>query len=344
MSGVIDTDEFSERLRKRAVKCDARQLLVARIGESEQARDLTKPANCGGYGRIRHFTRNHGADWPRNPLPIDPASRALGLAPDDALQAQVFQNAACNWRCWYCYVPFSLLDAKEAHGGWLTAEELLSLYVQEPPEARPQMIDLSGGQPDLVPEWVPWMMAAMRARGLEGQVYLWSDDNLSNDYFWRFLSDEQRELVAGFKGYGRVACFKGVDEESFAFNTDAAPELFFRQFTLFRQLLSTGMDLYAYVTLTTPNATAINASISRLVDRLQQIHVNLPLRTVPLRVGVWGVVKNRLASYPEGRSARCALAEKNQLLAVEAWMRELEARFSSSERAMPIVDVPMRLA
>jgi uncharacterized Fe-S cluster-containing radical SAM superfamily protein len=338
---MIDTDDFSVRLRAKAVKAAERRLLVARIGTSDQAADLTKPPNCNGFGRVRHFVRDHGTDWPRNPLPIDPALRALGLNSEDSLQAQVFQNAVCNWRCWYCFVPFRLLDGTEEAGAWLRAEDLLDLYLGEPEATRPKMIDLTGGQPDLVPEWVPWTMEALSANGLDGKVFLWSDDNLSNDYFWRYLSEAQREMIATFPAYGRVACFKGFDDASFAFNTDADPALFARQFELFTRLLSTGMDLYGYVTLTTPNDAGINDAMTRFVDRLQEIHENLPLRTVPLKVGVWGVVKKRLAVLPDSRAEACNRAVTNQLRAIEAWNRELEARFSSDLRAASIVDIPM---
>ena len=61
------------------------------------------------------------------------------------------------------------------------------------------MIDLTGGQPDLTPEWVPWMIQEIRARGLEDTVYLWSDDNLSTDYFWRYLSTNDIDLVRNAK-------------------------------------------------------------------------------------------------------------------------------------------------
>lgn len=342
MSGTIDTDAFSARLRTRAVKVDERRLLIARIGASEQAADLKEPANCDGFGRIRHFVRDHGSSWPRNPLPIDPACRALGLSDEDTLEAQVFQNAACNWRCWYCFVPFRLLDAVEEAGAWLRAEDLVDLYQREPEVNRRRMIDLTGGQPELVPEWVPWTMEALRARDLDGKVFLWSDDNLSNDYFWRYLSDAQQELVATFPAYGRVACFKGLDDASFAFNTEADPALFSRQFELFGRLLSTGMDLYGYVTLTTPNDTGIDDAMARFVDRLQAIHENLPLRTVPLKIGVWGVVKKRLALFSESRTELSNRAMVNQQRAVEAWNRELEARFTSDLRTASIVDVPMR--
>ncbi len=69
----------------------------------------------------------------------------------------MFQNAACNWRCWYCFVPFDLLGA--AKGIWVTPRELVERYASVDP--RPPMIDLTGGQPDLTPEWVPWMMKAL---------------------------------------------------------------------------------------------------------------------------------------------------------------------------------------
>ncbi|MGH3852689.1 MAG: hypothetical protein ACRDR6_04160 [Pseudonocardiaceae bacterium] len=100
------------------------------------------------------------------------------------------------------------------------------------------MIDCSGGQPDLIREWVPWMMAELSRRGLAGSVYLWSDDNLSNDFFWRYLSPTQRREVTGYRNYGRVCCFKGFNADSFAFNTKADQTLFDRQFELFARLLA----------------------------------------------------------------------------------------------------------
>ncbi len=63
------------------------------------------------------------------------------------------------------------------------------------------------------------MMRELIDRGLDDDVYLWSDDNLSNDYFWAFLSVEDRALIRAYKNYGKVCCFKGYDSESFAFNT-----------------------------------------------------------------------------------------------------------------------------
>lgn len=332
MAEWLDTDKLSHSYRAKCVRLDEKKVLISNFSGTTQADDLTVPPNCRGFGRVRHFRRQADPNWVPNPLPIDPASKALGCTGGQLLHAQVFQNAACNWRCWYCFVPFNMLTASEQRASWLTADELVELYLAE--VDRPPMIDLTGGQPELVPEWVVWTMRSLRERGLEETVYLWSDDNLSTDYFWTQLTEDERELVATFRGYGRVACFKGFDEASFAFNTKAAPELFSRQFSLMKRYLGCGIDIYAYATFTTMVADGIDDAMKRFVDALQELHPNLPLRTVPLQVGAFGVVKKRLTVNDE----RYAAIE-HQKPAIEAWRKELESRFSTAHRSLSIADV-----
>ena len=334
MANFIDTDNYSAILRDKCVNLAEQRILVSRLAGSEQANDLTVPPNCGGLGRIRHFRRHADPEWVPDPLPIAPASRALNLLPGEVLRAQVFQNAACNWRCWYCFVPFELLRASEKRSTWVTAGDLLDLYLAV--SDRPPMLDLTGGQPDLVPEWVPWTMQLLRERELEGIVYLWSDDNLSTDYFWTQLSEKDRELVATFRGYGRVGCFKGFDALSFSFNTKASPDLFNRQFELMRRFVRAGIDIYAYATFTTPTPNGIEDSMKRFVDRLQDIAPNLPLRTIPLKIFPFRVVENRLSV-----NSPHLVAIEHQKVAIAAWRQELETRFSSELRGLSVVDVPL---
>jgi len=215
----------------------------------------------------------------------------------------------------------------------MSAADLVDMYLAEPDP--PQVIDLSGGQPDLVPEWVPWMMRELLSRGLAESVYLWSDDNLSNDYLWRFLSDEDVELIATYRNYGRVCCFKGFDENSFAFNTCAEPGLFDRQFALMSRLRELGVDLYGYVTLTSPSVAHVREAMPQFVDRLQQIHEKLPLRVVPLKIEVFSPVVARLDAAKND-------ALHNQWVAVDAWQRELQLRFPASDLAEDIVDIKLR--
>ena len=232
------------------------------------------PTNCDGFGRVRHFRQATAVGWPTNSLPIVPACRALGIDNvPKVMTAQVFQNAACNWRCWYCYVPFNLLSADETRSAWLRPEELVALYKAEP--NRPKVLDLSGGSPDLVPEWIPWMMEALTEAGIASEIYLWSDDNLSTNYLFDELTGPQLNTVRNYPMYGRVGCFKGFDEESFMFNTGAAAADFSRQFEIMRALLDLGIDVYAYVTLTTVSSEGISDRIARFVDQLQELDVNL---------------------------------------------------------------------
>ncbi len=145
---LLDTDDFSARMRERGVDLARERLRVTNFRGTDQEADLSEPANANGFGRVRHFRRAASAGWPSNPLPIDPACKVLGLPPTDLLRAQVFQNAVCNWRCWYCFVPFTLLSGDERFSEWLGAADLAGLYQN---------------QPDLVPEWVPWRADGGRA-------------------------------------------------------------------------------------------------------------------------------------------------------------------------------------
>lgn len=334
---AIDTAVFAAKMRNRIIDPAGRSIMLSRIAGSEQADDLQVPPNCGGFGRIRHFKEDTSFGWPRNPLPILPACKALGLPPTDRIEAQVFQNNACAWRCWYCFVPYKLLGGDETVGQFITPEQLVELYISEP-EGRPRVIDLSGGSPDLTPEWVVWMMEALESAGLSDKVYLWSDDNLSTDYVFTKLNTDQLSTLRNYRNYGRVCCFKGFDETSFRFNTKAANG-FADQFDIFRRLLDLGLDLYAYATFTGPTAGAADIGIPNFVDRLQDIHPNLPLRTIPLEIQAFGPTKARLQG---ARNIPAELALKVQEDAIACWNSELTSRFSAEELRRAITEVAIK--
>jgi hypothetical protein len=125
----IDTKRASAQYRERMLDRAQGRILMIKISGSSQEQDLSAPVTCGGMGRIRHFHRTTSAGWPENPLPIDPAAHALGISEIlDDIEALVFQNAACNWRCWYCYVPFNCLSADERYSEWASMRDLVDRY------------------------------------------------------------------------------------------------------------------------------------------------------------------------------------------------------------------------
>jgi len=147
---------YAEQLRSKVIDVVGKRVLVARIEGSPQQRDLSSPPNCGGFGRVHHFKRKIAPDWPKNPLPQDPAAFKLQLASIDNLNAQLFQTSACNWRCWYCYVPyrspFFEANALKAEGisnfplNWRKGDLLMFVKTQEIP-----CFWDNGGQ--IGPEW-----------------------------------------------------------------------------------------------------------------------------------------------------------------------------------------------
>jgi organic radical activating enzyme len=330
---AIDTEKVSTTLRRKGIDLDTKRVSITNFLGSDQEKDFTDPSNCNGFGRVRHFKFSTSENWVNNPLPILPAAKALGLKPDSTIRAQVFQNSICNWRCWYCFVDFSLLKGDEKHSSLLTADELVDLYLKEPNP--PPMIDLSGGQPDLTPEWVPWMMEALIKRGLEDKVYLWSDDNLSNDYLWRYLSTSQIETMLKYKLYSRVSCFKGIDEKSFSLNTKADPKLFVSQFDLCSRLIETGFDLYGYITLTAETSTDFETAVPKFLDQLQNKNQMFPLRVVPLEVKMYHPLAPRMNDTFEDMM-------KGQYPALKVWNKELEKRFTPEQLNLPITEIPLR--
>ena len=328
----MDIEAISIKLRNKIIDPSSKKLLMSNLKGSEQEKDLLVAPNCKGFGRIKHFRRHVNQEWVVDPLPMDPVCKGLGHFRTDMIRAQVFQLAGCNFRCWYCFVPFSLINGNEKNAGWLSPSELIELYLDQPDP--PPVIDLSGGHPELAPEWVSWMMKELIARKLDDKVYLWSDDNLSTDFFWQFLSEDDIELVNSYKNYSRVCCFKGFDNDSFSFNTKADSIYFDRQFEIMKRLLKQKFDIYAYATFTTNSTTGLKEKMSRFVDRLSDLDPNLPLRTVPLEIIPFTPVISRLDHDVK-------IAIKNQFEAIKFWKKELEIRFSSKMINKSIDNIPL---
>ena len=83
-----------------------------------------------------------------------------------------------------------------------------------------------------------------------------------------------------------------------------------------RRYVDWGIDVYGYVTFTTPSDVGICDDMNRFVDSLQGIHSNLPLRVIPLEIREFAPVANRL--HDEHHTAM-----KNQQAAVRCMARRI---------------------
>jgi len=319
---------LKQKLRNNGIDVANKKIRITKYESSKQLKDITMPTNCGGFGRIHHFRRIVDVNWPVNPLPIEPACAALNIIPSDQLVVQLFQNAICSWRCWYCFIDECLLRGDPKHSEFISADELLELYLSGKGEV--DVIDISGGQPELTPEWTLWMMESLIGKNMNENIYLWNDDSLSNDFLWRYLSREQIKYMTRFKNYGRVGCFKGFDEYSFSFNTNIPAPFFNFQFQIMKRLIKEGFDVYGYVTLTTDRKENLKNNIVSFIDKIQlEIHPDFPLKMVPLKIFKFSPTELRIKQSHEK-------ALKLQYEAVTIWEEEIKKRFTKDQIGMPI--------
>ena len=325
---MINTKEYFNRCRK-SIYNGTDHFLLARIASSEQEKDLSIPPNCDGYGRVRHFHRILDEDW-YDPLPMDPMAKSLNLAYTDMIKAQVFQIASCNLRCWYCFVPDALKQGSDNVAKWFTTDQMVDMLIKNNNDIR--LIDLSGGNPELAPEWIFQMMQSLEKKGVHDKIYLWSDDTLTTSYFFDFLSHDEIRYIKDYPNYGKVGCFKGFDEKSFCYNTNLNGTFYNQQFELFKRYLDIGLDMYAYVTLTVDDVNNLEERISAFIDKLKTVHPLLPLRVVPLKIVMFSPVKHR-------NENNYKMAMNNQIIVHKEWRRQLRNSYGDDLVNCRICDI-----
>jgi hypothetical protein len=159
-------------------------------------------------------------------------------------------------------------------------------------------------------------------------VFVWLDDNLGTKVLWELLTPEQIDYMATFPKHSRACCFKGYDQVSFSFNTGSQNN-FDKQFTIFERLLRSDFDLYAYATITSPKGNCTKEKMKCFVDRLQMLHPNLPLRTIPLEIKPFTNTTSRMDSSKLNDSFM------EQQKAYDFSWNELIRRFTQSELTKP---------
>ncbi len=330
MTKYIDPDDWSDKLRSKVIDLKSKRLLISRITGSTQEKDASQ-INCQGYGRIRTLKTKPSLGWGKSCVRHRVAYQKLGIPPSEADRCQVYQIAACNYRCWYCYVDFALLVGDPRRSKWFSSKELLEYYLSLP--QRPRIVALSGGQPDLTPEWAVWTLKEIDELGIEDQLFVWMDDNLSGDFTFKFLSDDEIELMRR-PTFAKLCGVKGIDPQRFSENTNVLPLFFEMQLETLSKLIQRDIDVYIELTLTSADDSDIDRSISSFLDRLMIIHPNLPLRVNPTEIRPYTPTSGRIDPV---RSK----ALENQYKFNDSWLEELTKRFSTKELTTPQSEISL---
>lgn len=322
----FDPLALGERMRDRLWIPESKSVLVSKIPQEELEGSTHAYINCDGYGIVRKSTTQR-SEWPDIDILPGLVPSKLEIPPEEAEWTQIFRIAGCNLRCWYCFVDFRFLKGDPNLGSFFSAPQLMDKYQEE--EFQPKTIYLTGGQPDLVPEWTVSMMEEMEKRELDKDHFLWQDDNLSTYALFDQLSEAQLDYIASFKNYARATCLKGISPESFYANTGASPRFFDTQIDILKKLVASGIDVYTYITLLSQSLDHAKTEIPQLMDRLRtEVHENMPLRVIPSKVVEFPQTTKRVGETEEEMLA-------NQKALLEIWQDELGRRYNVDEISKP---------
>ena len=289
--------------------------------------------NCDEFGMIRIFQRNKFNDWNADPIPMDIISSKMKTKKLDKIPVQMFEVAKCNLHCWWCYLPKQLRNITEEYTKWFSVSELFNLFERENNDVK--VIYLSGGNPELVPEFVYSFMKELDKRKRSQEIFLWSDDVLTTDFLIEKMSKEQINYMTKYKNYAKICCLKGFDNESFEYNTGMDKKEFDNQIKRLKICIDIGFDVYGYIILVCKDLNDIESKIKKTMDKLQEISYFLPLRIIPIKIEKFSAVIERLNEEREQSIL-------NQYQVLQIWNNELYNRFTKTELECNIADLKLK--
>lgn len=346
--------KLAEVLRPRLINLSGEKVLIANLAAGGQLKDVTVHTSIAtNFFRAKAYTKSEESNDPFRGEPASIAAEKLAIpsgkknitvSPAQCNSAFLGQINGCNLRCWYCYVDDVNRCADLSSGEYYSAEEILmqfliwskKTYNSADPDEKLNILRLSGGEVFIIPEIIIWTIDAIKKLDLQDYIYVWVDSNLStDDFYWKYLSDTQREKIRNFRNMGFCGCYKGIDGRSFFETTGADPSFFDNQFKMHRRLLDEGLDVYSYLYLVI-NPENIEERLASFIDRLEiQVDNYAPLRMATPPIKNYSPTIKRLTPFREELI-------KNQPAVMEIWKRELQKRFVAELISLPPHRIPLK--
>ena len=324
-------EEYNSICRNEILKKN--KFLMSKIITNSDKEKRRLNVNCNEFGRIRIFQRKKFSDWNEDPIPMDIISNKMKIGKLNEIPVQMFEVAKCNLHCWWCYLPKQLRNITEEYTKWFSVSELFNVFERENNDVK--VIYLSGGNPELVPEFVYSYMKELDKRKRSQEIFLWSDDVLTTDYLVEKMSEEQINYMTKYKNYAKVCCLKGFDNESFEYNTGINGKEFDNQIKRLKICIDIGFDVYGYIILVCKDLNNIEFKIKQIMNKLQEISYFLPLRIIPIKIEKFSAVIERLNEEREQSIL-------NQYQVLKIWNNELKNRFTKAEIKCNIADLKLK--
>lgn len=346
---AYDPFKLAEKLRPNMIDLEEEKVLLAVLAGTKQQKDLTKSRFWESIFRSKIYTK--AEDTELNPFQGEPAGVAAEkltipgeriVTPRECNAAFLGQINGCNLNCWYCYVDRVCNSGNPKYGKYLSAEEYLVQFLIESrkhqnstnPDDKLNILRISGGEVFIVPEIIVWIVKAIEKFKLEDYIYVWVDCNLvTGDFYWEYLTAEEREKIRNFENLGVCVCHKGFDKKTFYENTGADPKFFDEQFKLHRRLIDEELDVYSYLYPITASLHNLTRRLATFMDRLQEeVDYYAPLRMATPPINIYEPTREQLTLEREK-------ALENQWEAMKIWKQELQKRFSAEELCLKLHEV-----
>jgi uncharacterized Fe-S cluster-containing radical SAM superfamily protein len=193
----------------------------------------------------------------------------------------IVQIGICNFRCFYCYVDFRFLSGRNVVE--VDAEEVINQFLRRRQELKQKGIDLnvlriSGGEPMLAPDLTLSCLRKVRELGLEGEVCIKTETNLSPlvPIDGKCAAERWVDLkeFTQYPNFIIHPTFHGIDQDSLRRIAAVNWDEFEMMLDAIRLLLEHQIDFYPSFGAN----TVAPDQIDDFFDALRAIHPKLPLR------------------------------------------------------------------
>ncbi len=175
----------------------------------------------------------------------------------------LFQSKGCNVHCPWCYVDDINKNGQKGNGEFFSTKEIVDLFEEERKKQPLYMIRPSGGEiTHAIEQWYE-TLKEIKKRGLEKEVYVQADTNLTTGHFIDHLEKEEiieknlLKKISKFDNFGILCSFKGTDTESFLkaigmTKKDGSPNMAFKfleeeRWYTFSKFVEAGLDAYPFI-------------------------------------------------------------------------------------------------
>ena len=339
----FDPIELAETLRPKMIDLENKKVLLATLSGTAQEQDLDPRRFWNSIFRAKLYTKPGEDNYFRGE-PAGVAAAKLTNKKDDVWVSprecnRVFlgQINGCNLKCWYCYVDDVAKSGNPAYGKYVSAYKYLIQFLIESrksqnciqPDSKLNILRISGGEVFIVPEIIFWMIETLEKFELQDYIYIWVDCNLcTGNFYWKYLTEEQRIKIRQYKNIGFCGCYKGIDPENFFENTGAHPDFFYKQFEMHKALINEGLDVYSYLYPVTSLERALDIRIMGFMDLLQHVDHFAPLRMATPIIKPFSPTRDRLNHK---RDSSLEIQHK----AIKLWEDELKKRFGEDAKRAP---------